>query len=71
MSIYEVLEMARYLFNLLGLVICLIGLTLAKHSRRKVLGYGIAVLGFLIAVSPMLVQLFGLVSPPPPHTMPQ
>lgn len=56
MSPQDTLEMATFLFNLLGLVICLLGLTLAR--RRRLLGYGIAVAGFVIAAGPMLVQLF-------------
>ncbi|MBF8222472.1 MULTISPECIES: hypothetical protein [Halomonadaceae] len=58
MSPQDTLEMATFLFNLLGLVICLLGLTLAR--RRRLLGYGIAVTGFVIAAAPMLAQLFPL-----------
>lgn len=71
MTAYEVLEMSRFAFNILGLIVCLIGLTLVKYRRRKVLGGSVAVLGFLIAAAPMLLQLFGLVSPPAIPIIPQ
>ncbi|GGX91530.1 hypothetical protein GCM10007160_18650 [Litchfieldella qijiaojingensis] len=71
MSAYELLDMAKIAFNIVGLLVCLAGLSLVKYRRRKVLGAGLAVLGFLIAASPMLAQLFGLVSPPPAPIIPQ
>lgn len=57
MATQELLEMSLFVFNLVGLVVCLIGLSLARRSRRRALGYGIAILGFLIAATPMLAQL--------------
>ncbi|MDR5904994.1 hypothetical protein [Franzmannia qiaohouensis] len=59
MATQELLEMSLFVFNLVGLVVCLVGLSLARRRRRRPLGYGIAVLGFLIAAIPMLAQLFG------------
>ncbi|MBD3895767.1 hypothetical protein IEI94_07865 [Halomonas sp. ML-15] len=59
MATQELLEMSLFAFNLVGLVVCLIGLTLARRRQRRVLGYSIAVLGFVIAAAPMLSQLFG------------
>ncbi|APX93978.1 hypothetical protein BWR19_14125 [Halomonas sp. 1513] len=57
MATQEMLEMSLFVFNLVGLVVCLVGLSLTR--RRRTLGYTIAVLGFLIAATPMLAQLVG------------
>ncbi|SHF01625.1 hypothetical protein SAMN02745148_01613 [Modicisalibacter ilicicola DSM 19980] len=64
MSLAQFLEMAGYLLNVLGIVTCLAGLTLARHPSRRPLGYALAGLGFLLAASPLLAQLLGLVPPP-------
>lgn len=61
MTIGPFLGMASYLFNILGIVVCLVGLTLARRPHRRRVGYAMAVLGFLIAASPLLAQLFGLI----------
>ncbi|WP_043527324.1 hypothetical protein [Litchfieldella xinjiangensis] len=63
MTPYEVLYMSRFAFNVVGLIVCILGLSLARHPRRRSLGYGIAVLGFFIAGLPMLLHLFGFVTP--------
>ncbi|SDL39427.1 hypothetical protein SAMN05192555_104107 [Franzmannia pantelleriensis] len=59
MATQELLEMSLFAFNLVGLVVCLVGLSLARRRQRRALGYTIAVLGFLIAATPMLAQLVG------------
>ncbi|MGC3874009.1 hypothetical protein ACPF7Z_12145 [Halomonas sp. GXIMD04776] len=68
MSFAQFMEMAGYLLNIIGIVTCLAGLTLTRRPSRRTLGYLIAGLGFLIAASPLLAQLFGLVPPPAPVT---
>ncbi|CAM4177307.1 hypothetical protein VRRI112168_16885 [Vreelandella rituensis] len=50
------LEAATLAFNLVGLVVCLVGLTLAQRMRRRWPGYLIALIGFLIAATPMFHQ---------------
>lgn len=70
MTAYQLLPMLSYLFNIIGIALCIAGLTLARNRRRRVIGGLIAVIGFLIAASPMLVQLLGLVEPPPSGIMP-
>lgn len=60
MAPQDLLEMSLFVFNLVGLIVCLVGLTLARRRERRKLGYAIATLGFLIAAAPMLVQLFGV-----------
>ncbi|GHB05163.1 hypothetical protein [Modicisalibacter luteus] len=73
MTLAQILAMAGYLFNLIGIIVCLVGLHLARRPSHRVLGRLLAVLGFLIAASPLLLQLFGFVdpatpvSPPPPR----
>lgn len=66
MSFAQFMEMAGYLLNVIGIVICLAGLTLARRPSRRTLGYLIAGLGFLIAASPLFAQLFGLLPSPTP-----
>lgn len=66
----QVLDMASYLFNILGIVVCLVGLTLAKRVERRPLGLSLAVLGFLIAASPLFTRLFGLVTVTPAPLLP-
>lgn len=51
------LEAATLVFNLLGMVICLIGLTMAQKMARRWPGYVVAITGFLIATLPLLYQL--------------
>ncbi|SEK94535.1 hypothetical protein [Halomonas daqiaonensis] len=65
MTPYALLQMLGYVFNILGLLVCIGGLTLAHRTDRRLLGGSLAVLGFMIAATPMLVQLFGLVEPVP------
>ncbi|MWJ29414.1 hypothetical protein LG290_04215 [Halomonas sediminis] len=50
------LEAATPAFNLVGLVVCIGGLTLAQRMTRRWPGYVIALIGFLIAATPMLYQ---------------
>lgn len=70
MTAYHLFQMLGYAFNLLGLLVCIGGLTLARRERHRRLGYGLAVLGFLIAAAPLLAQLFGLVEPVPVGAVP-
>jgi hypothetical protein len=65
MTPYDLLQMLAYAFHLVGLLICLAGLTLARRAEHRLHGRLIAVMGFLIAAAPALVQLFGVVEPPP------
>lgn len=53
----DVLEAATIVFNLVGMVVCIAGLTLAKKMSRKWPGYVMAVIGFQIATMPMFYQL--------------
>lgn len=57
MSLQLYLEIASYAFNLIGLVVCLAGLTLAQRTRHRWPGYLLAVGGFLIAAFPVLYQM--------------
>ncbi|MCC5884302.1 MAG: hypothetical protein JJU25_16920 [Halomonas sp.] len=54
------LGMFTFVFNLIGLVICLLGLTLAqrreKRQQQRWPGYALAGLGFLVATTPLWVQ---------------
>ncbi len=70
MTTYDLLPMLGYVFNILGLLVCIGGLTLARRPDRRLLGGSLAVLGFVIAAAPVLVQLFGLVEPVPVSTLP-
>jgi hypothetical protein len=70
MSAYQLLQMLSYAFHFIGLVVCILGLTLARRPAYRWLGRGLAVLGFLIAISPLLAQLFGLVEPVPVGSLP-
>lgn len=58
MSPQHFMEMATFTFNLIGLVVCLAGLTLAHRTRHRWPGYLLAGGGFLIAATPMLYTLF-------------
>lgn len=51
------LEAATLAFNLIGMVVCLVGLTLAQKMTRRWPGYALAGVGFLIATLPMISQL--------------
>ena len=57
MPLQELMEMAIFLFNLTGLAICLIGLTLAQRMRQRWPGYALAAGGFLVAATPLLYQM--------------
>ncbi|MGM0535608.1 MAG: hypothetical protein ACQER5_05975 [Pseudomonadota bacterium] len=70
MTPFELLQMLGYALNILGLLVCIGGLTLARRPDRRLLGGGLAVLGFLIAASPVLVQLLGLIDPVPVNALP-
>ncbi|MCE8032520.1 MAG: hypothetical protein LPK20_17955 [Halomonas sp.] len=54
------LGMFTFVFNLVGLVICLAGLTLAqrraKHQQKRWPGYALAGFGFLVATTPIWAQ---------------
>jgi ABC-type arginine/histidine transport system permease subunit len=52
------LGMFTFIFNLVGLVICIVGLTLAQRREKRWPGYALAVFGFFIAASPLWYQLF-------------
>lgn len=51
------LEAATLTFNLIGMLICILGLTLAQKMSRRWPGYVIAVIGFLVATMPLFYQL--------------
>ncbi|MCL7940637.1 hypothetical protein M8009_10050 [Halomonas sp. ATCH28] len=70
MTTYDLLQMLGYVFNILGLLVCIGGLTLARRPDRRLLGRSLAVLGFVIAAAPVLVQLLGLVEPVPVGALP-
>jgi len=70
MTPYELLQMLGYVFNILGLLVCIGGLTLARRTNHRLLGGSLAVLGFVIAAAPVLVQMFGLVEPVPAGAVP-
>lgn len=70
MTTYDLLQMLGYVFNIIGLLVCIGGLTLARRPDRRLLGRSLAVLGFVIAAAPVLVQLLGLVEPVPVSALP-
>ncbi|MYL22573.1 hypothetical protein [Vreelandella massiliensis] len=51
------LEAATLVFNLIGMLICILGLTLAQKMTLRWPGYVIAVIGFLVATMPLFYQL--------------
>ncbi|TFH86411.1 hypothetical protein EQG41_12220 [Billgrantia azerbaijanica] len=55
MPLVPLLEMLTIPFNLLGLVICLVGLTMAQRREPRWPWYGLAGLGFLVAATPTLL----------------
>ncbi|EWH01739.1 hypothetical protein [Halomonas sp. BC04] len=57
MSPQELIEMFTLVFNLVGLVICLAGLTLAQRMRHRWPGYALAVVGFLVAALPLFFKM--------------
>jgi MFS superfamily sulfate permease-like transporter len=57
MNPQDMLEAATLVFNLIGMVVCLVGLTLAQKMSRRWPGYVIAVIGFQIATMPLCYQL--------------
>lgn len=59
MTAFELLQMLGYVFNILGLLICIGGLTLARRPEQRVLGRGLAVLGFVIAATPCCCSCSG------------
>jgi len=65
MPLHDLLPALTLVLHTLGLVICLVGLTIARQPSRKRLGQLLAGLGFLIAASPMFGQLAGVIPPPP------
>ncbi|WP_111412543.1 hypothetical protein [Billgrantia lactosivorans] len=50
------LGMFAFVFNLVGLVICLVGLTLAQRLEKRWPGHALAGLGFLVATIPIWGQ---------------
>jgi len=58
MSPQHFMEMASFTFNLVGMLVCIGGLTLAHRTRHRLPGYLLAGLGFVIAASPMLYTMF-------------
>ncbi|MGO2131377.1 MAG: hypothetical protein ACTH3D_00555 [Halomonas sp.] len=63
MNFNQMLPMFGYVFNVIGIVLCIVGLTIARNKHRRVLGGILVVLGFLIAASPMLMQMMGAFEP--------
>ncbi|EWG99806.1 hypothetical protein [Halomonas sp. BC04] len=61
MSPQELIEMFTLVFNLIGLVICLVGLTLAQRMRHRWPGYVLAVAGFLVAALPLFYKMLATV----------
>ncbi|RCV89772.1 hypothetical protein [Billgrantia montanilacus] len=58
MSPQELIEMFTLVFNLIGLAICLVGLTLAQRMRHRWPGYAMAVAGFLVAALPLFYKMW-------------
>ncbi|WP_346797380.1 hypothetical protein R5M92_01735 [Halomonas sp. Bachu 37] len=50
------LDAFTLLFNIVGAVVCIAGLTLAQRMTRRWPGYVLAGIGFLIAATPMIYQ---------------
>lgn len=70
MTLYQLLPMFGYAFNVVGLLVCLGGLSLARRPGHRWLGRLLAVVGFGIAATPLLAQLFGWVEPASTGLMP-
>ncbi|KGE78306.1 hypothetical protein [Halomonas salina] len=70
MTAYQLMSMLGYAFNIVGLLVCLGGLSLARRPRHRWLGRLLAVAGFAIAATPLLAQLFGWAEPAPTGVMP-
>ncbi len=58
MSPQHFLEMTSFTFNLIGIVVCIAGLTLAHRTRHRIPGYFLAGMGFVIAAIPHFYPLF-------------
>ncbi|MBY5927134.1 MULTISPECIES: hypothetical protein [unclassified Halomonas] len=70
MTPFELLRSLAVVFHMSGLVVCLLGLHIARTHRwpRRLL----AACGFIIAATPTLLQLFGIVEPMPvPAVLPE
>ncbi|WP_027967199.1 hypothetical protein [Halomonas halocynthiae] len=63
MNFNQLLPMLGYIFNIIGIVLCIVGLTIAREPHRRILGSVLVVLGFLVAASPMLMQIIGIFAP--------
>lgn len=54
------LGMYTFVFHLIGLAICIAGLTLAQRREKRAQtrwpGYALAALGFLVATTPLWLQ---------------
>lgn len=70
MSFSQMLPMLGYIFNIIGIVVCIFGLTVARNKHRRPLGVVLVALGFLVAASPMLMQLMGIFQPSAVGIMP-
>ncbi len=57
MSPQHFMEMASFTLNLVGMVVCIGGLTLAHRTRHRLPGYLLAGSGFLIAASPLFYAM--------------
>lgn len=51
-----ILGMFTFIFNFIGLALCLVGLTLAQRMQKRWPGYALAGFGFLIATTPIWGQ---------------
>lgn len=58
MSPQHFMEMASFTLNLIGMIVCIGGLTLAKRTRHQIAGYLLAGAGFMIAASPLFYAFF-------------
>ncbi|KJZ14076.1 MULTISPECIES: hypothetical protein [Halomonas] len=65
MTSFELLRSLAVVFHLTGLLVCLLGLHLARHPQRRWPGRALALCGFIIAATPTLLQLFGIIEPVP------
>ncbi|WP_104202498.1 hypothetical protein [Billgrantia saliphila] len=57
MAPLDMLGMFAFVFNLVGLIICIVGLTLAQRMPKRWPGYTLAGVGFVIAATPLWAQL--------------
>ncbi|MGQ7248194.1 hypothetical protein ACUN9Y_12760 [Halomonas sp. V046] len=70
MTSFEVLQSVSVIFHLAGLAVCLAGLGLARRPQRRWIGRSLALLGFIIAATPTLLQLLGVIEPVPMSSLP-